>query len=163
MTTLSPSPLPSRCVGVVCKTKRVIMERDTYPKRWGLGPKALEKKKMVTAGTLDKYGQVNAKTPDSWKVKKARVCTKSRLESFGVLVCEHDSCFFLHCPCSVTSKKQPVAHASCLHNRRPTLICLKRKHTSKRRNQHQLLLRYSGAYACVRACVLRACVRMCVS
>src|SRR5688572_14706941 len=25
--------------GVVAKTKRVIMERDTYPRRWGLGPK----------------------------------------------------------------------------------------------------------------------------
>merc|ERR1712136_308014 len=29
---------------VVAKIKRVIMERDTYPRRWGLGPKALEKK-----------------------------------------------------------------------------------------------------------------------
>jgi len=26
--------------GVVCKTKRVIMDRDTYPTRWGLGPRA---------------------------------------------------------------------------------------------------------------------------
>lgn len=25
--------------GVVAKIKRVIMERDTYPRRWGLGPK----------------------------------------------------------------------------------------------------------------------------
>ena len=25
--------------GVVCKLKRVIMERDTYPRKWGLGPK----------------------------------------------------------------------------------------------------------------------------
>lgn len=25
--------------GVVAKIKRVIMERDTYPKKWGLGPK----------------------------------------------------------------------------------------------------------------------------
>ena len=24
--------------GVVSKIKRVIMERDTYPRRWGLGP-----------------------------------------------------------------------------------------------------------------------------
>ena len=33
--------------GVVAKVKRCIMERDTYPRRWGLGPKALEKKKMI--------------------------------------------------------------------------------------------------------------------
>lgn len=25
--------------GVVAKIKRVIMERDTYPRKWGLGPK----------------------------------------------------------------------------------------------------------------------------
>src|SRR3984957_18281341 len=31
--------------GVVAKVKRCIMERDTYPRRWGLGPKAMEKKK----------------------------------------------------------------------------------------------------------------------
>lgn len=24
--------------GVVAKIKRVIMERDTYPRKWGLGP-----------------------------------------------------------------------------------------------------------------------------
>lgn len=39
--------------GVVAKIKRVIMERDLYPKRWGLGPVALEKKKMKTDGKLD--------------------------------------------------------------------------------------------------------------
>ena len=27
--------------GVVAKIKRVIMERDTYPRKWGLGPKAI--------------------------------------------------------------------------------------------------------------------------
>ena len=36
--------------GIVAKVKRCIMERDTYPRRWGLGPKALEKKKMVKEG-----------------------------------------------------------------------------------------------------------------
>lgn len=39
--------------GVVAKVKRVIMERDLYPKKWGLGPVALEKKKMKEAGKLD--------------------------------------------------------------------------------------------------------------
>lgn len=39
--------------GVVAKVKRVIMERDLYPKRWGLGPMAQEKKKMKAAGVLD--------------------------------------------------------------------------------------------------------------
>lgn len=43
--------------GVVAKIKRVIMERDTYPRRWGLGPKALEKKKLIGQGVLDKYGR----------------------------------------------------------------------------------------------------------
>lgn len=53
--------------GVVAKLKRVIMNRDTYPRRWGLGPKATEKKKLVAAGKLDKYGRANEKTPDEWK------------------------------------------------------------------------------------------------
>jgi hypothetical protein len=39
--------------GVVAKIKRVIMERDLYPRRWGLGGVATEKKKMKEAGTLD--------------------------------------------------------------------------------------------------------------
>lgn len=53
--------------GVVAKIKRVIMERDTYPRRWGLGPKAMEKKKMVKDGKLDKYGRQNEETPSEWK------------------------------------------------------------------------------------------------
>jgi hypothetical protein len=39
--------------GVVAKIKRVIMERDLYPKRWGLGPTAQEKKKLKADGKLD--------------------------------------------------------------------------------------------------------------
>ena len=39
--------------GVVAKVKRCIMERDLYPKRWGMGPVALEKKKMKSDGQLD--------------------------------------------------------------------------------------------------------------
>merc|ERR1712216_667546 len=52
--------------GVVAKIKRVIMERDTYPRRWGLGPKAQEKKKMIKEGKLDKHGKPN-ESPSSWK------------------------------------------------------------------------------------------------
>merc|ERR1712062_704636 len=55
--------------GVVAKIKRVIMERDTYPRRWGLGPKALEKKKNIAAGLLDAKGNPNEKTPSSWDQK----------------------------------------------------------------------------------------------
>ncbi|KAJ3188214.1 centromere/microtubule-binding protein cbf5 [Gaertneriomyces sp. JEL0708] len=53
--------------GVVAKIKRVIMERDTYPRRWGLGPKAQEKKKLIKDGKLDKYGRPNEETPNNWK------------------------------------------------------------------------------------------------
>jgi H/ACA ribonucleoprotein complex subunit 4 len=49
--------------GVVAKIKRVIMERDVYPRRWGLGPMAQRKKSMITAGKLDKHGKPNAETP----------------------------------------------------------------------------------------------------
>lgn len=53
--------------GVVAKIKRVVMERDIYPRRWGLGPRAQEKKKMIKGGTLDKYGRANEQTPSTWK------------------------------------------------------------------------------------------------
>mmetsp|Transcript_4272 Transcript_4272/g.5251 ORF Transcript_4272/g.5251 Transcript_4272/m.5251 type:complete len:504 (-) Transcript_4272:747-2258(-) len=53
--------------GVVAKIKRVIMERDTYPRRWGLGPVATKKKAMIKDGLLDKYGRPNDKTPTGWK------------------------------------------------------------------------------------------------
>ena len=43
--------------GVVAKIKRVIMERDTYPRRWGLGPTAKDKKARIASGELDKYGR----------------------------------------------------------------------------------------------------------
>ena len=53
--------------GVVAVIKRVIMERDTYPRRWGLGPIASKKKKLKEAGKLDKYGaMIPGKTPKSW-------------------------------------------------------------------------------------------------
>lgn len=74
--------------GVVAKVKRCIMDRDTYPRKWGLGPKAQEKKKMVIYsrrrtprasltpsvpqvkdGKLDKHGRVNEATPAAWKAE----------------------------------------------------------------------------------------------
>ncbi|GBG60216.1 hypothetical protein CBR_g3460 [Chara braunii] len=52
--------------GVVAKIKRVVMERDTYPRRWGLGPTSMKKKQMISEGLLDKYGKPNEKTPKEW-------------------------------------------------------------------------------------------------
>lgn len=52
--------------GVVAKVKRCIMERDTYPRRWGLGPMAVQKKKMVKDGKLGKYGEKTEATPAEW-------------------------------------------------------------------------------------------------
>ncbi|KAF9015291.1 pseudouridine synthase [Cyathus striatus] len=53
--------------GVVAKVKRCIMERDTYPRRWGLGPVALQKKKMVKDGKLGKHGEkLEGVTPTEW-------------------------------------------------------------------------------------------------
>jgi len=53
--------------GIVAKVKRCIMERDTYPRRWGLGPKAVEKKKMVKDGKLGKHGEkIAGVTPTEW-------------------------------------------------------------------------------------------------
>ncbi|KPM41333.1 Centromere/microtubule-binding protein cbf5 [Neonectria ditissima] len=55
--------------GVVAKVKRCIMERDLYPRRWGLGPVAQEKKKLKADGKLDKYGRANDATPAKWSTE----------------------------------------------------------------------------------------------
>ena len=53
--------------GVVAKVKRCIMERDTYPRRWGLGPVASKKKQMVKEGKLGKHGEkIQGVTPADW-------------------------------------------------------------------------------------------------
>ena len=49
--------------GAVAKIQRVVMERDTYPRRWGLGPTAQAKKSLIAAGKLDKHGKPNSATP----------------------------------------------------------------------------------------------------
>lgn len=64
---MSTADLASCDHGIVAKVKRCIMERDTYPRRWGLGPRALEKKKMVKDGKLDKHGRsIQGVTPATW-------------------------------------------------------------------------------------------------
>ncbi|GMP49397.1 hypothetical protein CsSME_00016391 [Camellia sinensis var. sinensis] len=52
--------------GVMAKIKRVVMDRDTYPRKWGLGPRASMKKKLITAEKLDKHGKPNENTPSEW-------------------------------------------------------------------------------------------------
>jgi H/ACA ribonucleoprotein complex subunit 4 len=64
---MSTADLASCDHGVVAKVKRCIMNRDLYPRRWGLGPKAQEKKKMIKSGSLDKYGKkIDGVTPQTW-------------------------------------------------------------------------------------------------
>ncbi|XP_074657624.1 H/ACA ribonucleoprotein complex subunit DKC1-like isoform X2 [Tubulanus polymorphus] len=57
--------------GIVAKIKRVIMERDTYPRKWGLGPHASKvkeiKKDLIAKGLLEKSGKPNERTPANWK------------------------------------------------------------------------------------------------
>jgi H/ACA ribonucleoprotein complex subunit 4 len=52
--------------GVVAKTKRVIMDRGTYPRKWGLGPRASQKKHLIQVGKLDKHGKPTPSTPGNW-------------------------------------------------------------------------------------------------
>ncbi|OAF66200.1 hypothetical protein A3Q56_06091 [Intoshia linei] len=52
--------------GIVAKLKRVIMDRDIYPRKWGLGPVSELKRKMISDGMLNKDGTANALTPSNW-------------------------------------------------------------------------------------------------
>jgi len=54
--------------GIVARTKRVIMDRDIYDKKWKLGPFAKKKEDLKQQGKLDKYGRVVDKTPEAWKL-----------------------------------------------------------------------------------------------
>ncbi|XP_058703511.1 H/ACA ribonucleoprotein complex subunit DKC1 [Poecile atricapillus] len=67
--------------GFVAKIKRVIMERDTYPRKWGLGPKATQKKMMIQKGLLDKHGKPNESTPELWKKEYVDYRDTSRKEA----------------------------------------------------------------------------------
>merc|ERR1712217_796710 len=58
--------------GVVDVIKRVIMERDTYNMRWGYGPRASDKKKLILAGKLTEKGKPNEKTPRNWLLGQGR-------------------------------------------------------------------------------------------
>jgi len=54
--------------GIVARTKRVIMDRDIYDKKWKLGPYAKKKEDLKQEGKLDKYGRIVDKTPEAWKL-----------------------------------------------------------------------------------------------
>jgi H/ACA ribonucleoprotein complex subunit 4 len=63
---MATSDIASCDHGVVAKTKRVVMDRETYPRRWGLGPRASQKKFLIKSGHLDSHGKPTATTPSSW-------------------------------------------------------------------------------------------------
>lgn len=42
------------------------MDRETYPRKWGSGPRALRKKALINDGLLDPHGKPNVNTPADW-------------------------------------------------------------------------------------------------
>merc|ERR1712195_431102 len=54
--------------GIVTRTKRVIMDRDVYEKKWKLGPFAKKKEDLKAANKLDKYGRMTDSTPEAWRL-----------------------------------------------------------------------------------------------
>lgn len=84
---LMSSPTITACDhGVVAKLKRVIMERDSYPRKWGLGPKATQKKRMISEGMLDKFGKPNEQTPTEWLHGYKDFTATSSTETASLLV-----------------------------------------------------------------------------
>jgi H/ACA ribonucleoprotein complex subunit 4 len=80
MTTAVISSVDHGCVAVL---KRVIMERDTYNMRWGYGPRASDKKKLVLAGKLTEKGKPNEKTPRDWLLGKGRWSWLPKMQEGG--------------------------------------------------------------------------------
>lgn len=82
---MSTADLATADHGIVAKVKRCIMERDTYPRRWGLGPRAQEKKKLVKDGKLDKHGrEIEGVTPSSWKDEYVDYSKTDKVTHIGV-------------------------------------------------------------------------------
>lgn len=63
---MSSSEIYSVDHGVAIKIKRVVMDKDHYPRRWGTGPRALRKKNLKEMGLLDEKGRPTPKTPLDW-------------------------------------------------------------------------------------------------
>ncbi len=63
---MTPSEIYSCDHGIAAKIKRVIMDKDLYPRRWGLGPRAIRKKNLIKLGLLDNKGKPNPNTPQDW-------------------------------------------------------------------------------------------------
>merc|ERR1712083_597414 len=76
-------------MGIVAKIKRVVMERDLYPKKWGLGPKASVKKDMIKQGLLDKYGKPNENTPKNWSSSYVDYHVKAEASEKKVVEIKH--------------------------------------------------------------------------
>jgi len=73
--------------GVIAKIKRVIMERDTYPRRWGLGPRSQKKKQYIAEGKLDKHGRPNENTPADYLAEEnlpVKPSSASKIDSMVV-------------------------------------------------------------------------------
>jgi len=65
---MTSSTMASCDHGIVARTKRVILERDVYDKKWKLGPFAKKKESLKAEGKLDKFGRVTESTPEVWKL-----------------------------------------------------------------------------------------------
>jgi len=65
---MTTSTIASCDHGIVARTKRVILERDVYEKKWKLGPFAKKKESLKAEGKLDKYGRIGEQTPEIWKL-----------------------------------------------------------------------------------------------
>lgn len=49
---MTTSTIASCDHGIVAKIKRVVMERDTYPRKWGLGPTVCIKSTILFKSNL---------------------------------------------------------------------------------------------------------------
>ena len=65
---MSTSTIATCDHGIVTRTKRVIMDRDVYDKKWKLGPYSKKKEDLKQQGKLDKYGRIVDQTPEAWKM-----------------------------------------------------------------------------------------------
>ena len=98
--------------GVVAKIKRVVMERDTYPRRWGLGPVAARKKQMIQRGELDKRGRPNDKTPSAWLKQYTALGGVAPVPATAAVAAAAVAAAEAATPAATPAKVKPAEHAS---------------------------------------------------
>ena len=106
--------------GIVTRTKRVIMDRDVYEKKWKLGPFSKKKADLKEQGKLDKYGRMTDTTPEAWKLLFGDDATPTTVKDVAKKV-------GVKVPDAEAAPKKTTSKASLVDNEGDSAVDVKKK------------------------------------